>query len=35
VRGHLDLATALFALAAAVFWFLSTYGELPRFIAVL
>jgi hypothetical protein len=25
----LDLGTALFALAAAVFWFLSAYGKLP------
>jgi hypothetical protein len=29
VKGYLDLATALFAFAAAVFWFLSAYGELP------
>ncbi len=29
MRGYLDLATALFALAAAVLWFLSAYGDLP------
>jgi hypothetical protein len=33
VKGYLDLATALFALAAAVFWFLSSYGELPPILA--
>ena len=29
MKRYLDLATALFAFAAAVFWFLSAYGELP------
>jgi hypothetical protein len=28
VKGYLDLATAMFALAAAVFWFLAS-GKLP------
>ena len=32
VKGYLDLATALFAPAAAVFWFLSAYGELPPIV---
>jgi hypothetical protein len=29
VKGYLDLAAAFFALAAAIFWFLSAYGKLP------
>jgi hypothetical protein len=29
----LDVGTALFALIAAVFWFLSAYGKLPPLIA--
>jgi hypothetical protein len=30
---YLDLATAVFALIAAAFWFLSAYGELPKMVA--
>ena len=33
VKGYLDLATALFALVAAVFWFLSAYGKVPPMLA--
>jgi hypothetical protein len=33
VKGYLDLATALFALAAAVFWFLASYREPPPILA--
>jgi len=29
----LDVSAAVFALAAAVFWFLSAYGKLPPMIA--
>jgi hypothetical protein len=29
----LDIGAAVFALAAAVFWFLSAYGRLPPLIA--
>jgi Na+/proline symporter len=29
----LDIAAAVFALAAAVFWFLSAYGKLPPMVA--
>jgi hypothetical protein len=29
----LDVATAVFAISAAVFWFLSAYGKLPPMIA--
>ena len=29
----LDVATIMFAVGAAIFWFLSAYGELPPMIA--
>jgi hypothetical protein len=31
----LDIMTTLFALAAAVFWFLSAYGSLPQMVTYL
>ncbi len=32
MKRYLDLATALFALAAAFFWFRSAYGGLPPIV---
>jgi len=29
----LDIAAAVFAIAAAIFWFLSAYGKLPPMVA--
>jgi hypothetical protein len=29
----LDVATIVFAIGAAIFWFRSAYGELPRIVA--
>jgi hypothetical protein len=32
---RLDMGAALFALVAAVFWFLSAYGKLPPMVSYL
>lgn len=33
MQTYLDLGAALFALAAAAFWFVSAYGKLPPMVA--